>query len=81
MPDVMVALKELYRRQNDADELLDVAFSLSLSKTTIEEHRVAVMQEMREEADRKAAARDAALKAIAARDAQLAEKAQQAQQL
>jgi hypothetical protein len=77
MPDVMVALKELYKRQNNADELLDVAFSLKLSKTTIEEHRAAVMQEMREEAERKAMERAAALKTIATRDAQLAEKAQQ----
>jgi TBC1 domain family member 2A len=69
MPDVMVALKELYRHQTDADELLNAAFSLQLSKSTILGHRAAVQRDMLEEAERKAAARAAALSAISNRDA------------
>jgi TBC1 domain family member 2A len=69
MPDVMVALKELYRHQTDADELLNAAFSLQLSKATIRGHRAAVQRDMVEEAERKAAARAAALSAISNRDA------------
>ena len=69
MPDVMVALKELYRHQTDADELLNAAFSLQLSKSTIRGHRAAVQRDMLEEAERKAAARAAALSGISNRDA------------
>jgi len=70
MPDVMVALKDVYRRQTDADELLNFAFkNIRLSRKTILNHRVSVRRAMNEEAERRAVELAANRKRTAAMEA------------